>query len=85
MGNYWKPNTLFCEGKNKNLSIGRVSLWVTILPALYLWWLGKDIMIHHLYVLGFLLLYNFSKKISTITEPILKLIKVWKGTDIKDE
>ncbi|MCK5601471.1 hypothetical protein KAR91_06375 [Candidatus Pacearchaeota archaeon] len=76
--NFWKPNTLFCEGKDKNMSIGRVSLWATLIPAVYLWWKGQDIQTHHLYALGFLLLYNGWKKIPMF----IKLINAWKGNNV---
>ena len=72
---YWKPNTLFCEGEDKNLSIGRVGLWLVLIPAVHLWWGGKDIQTNHLYVLGFLLIYNSYKKIPLFID----LIKAWKG------
>ena len=71
---YFKP--LVCEN-GSGMSIGRMSLWLTLLPALRLWWGGNDIQIHHLYALGFLLLYNGYKKIPMF----IKLIKAWKGTD----
>lgn len=77
MSIFWKPNTLFCEGKEKNMSIGRVTLWLTLIPAVHTWWIGEDIKIHHLYALGFLLLYNGWKKIPMFIE----LIKAWKDKE----
>ena len=76
----WKVNRLFCE-KEKEMSIGRMLTWLTFIPAFHIWWNGEDIKSHHLYVLGFLLLYNFSKKLTTILGPVIDLIKAWKGTD----
>jgi len=74
----WKINKLFCE-RDKEMSIGRVSLWLTLIPALQIWWNDADIKIHHLYVLGFLLLYNFSKKLPEIITPVIELVRTWKG------
>lgn len=70
----WKINKLFCE-KDKEMSLGRIGLWSTLVPALYIWWIGQDIQTNHLYVLGFFLLYNSWKKIPMFIE----LIKAWKG------
>lgn len=71
---YLRP--LVCES-DSGFSVGRISLWLSLFPALRLWWTGEDIQIHHLYTLGFLLLYNGYKKIPMF----IKLIKAWKGTD----
>lgn len=76
---YIKP--LFCDRDDGGMSIGRMSLWLTITPALKLWWTGADIQINHLYALGFLFLYEGYKKIPMF----IKLIKAWKGTDTEDE
>lgn len=70
----WKVNKLFCE-RNKEMSIGRVSLWLTLIPALHIWWTGSDIEIHHLYVLGFLLLYGSYKKLPEMIAPLIELSK----------
>lgn len=75
---YIKP--LFCDN-GSGMSIGRMSLWLTLTPALRLWWTGEDIQINHLYALGFLFLYEGYKKIPMF----IKLIKAWKGTDKEDE
>lgn len=74
----WKINKLFCE-RDRQMSIGRVSLWLTLIPALHIWWTGSDIGINHLYVLGFLLLYNFSKKLPDMIAPIVEVYKIYKG------
>jgi len=68
--------TLFCEDK-KNLSLGRVGLWLVLIPALKIWWLGTDIKENHLYVLGFFLIYNSYKKMPMI----INLVKAWRGND----
>ena len=73
----WKLNTLFCEGKDKNLSIGRVGLWVCLIPAVFIWVGGDDIKAHHMYALGFFLFYNGYKKMDMIVD----LIKAWKSTN----
>lgn len=78
MAVFWKPNALVCEGKDKNMSIGRVALWLSFIPAVHIWWNGGDIQIHHLYVLGFLLLYNFGKKIAPIAASVIESIKALK-------
>lgn len=75
----WKLNKLFCE-KDKEMSIGRMLTWLAFIPALHIWWNGEDVKPHHLYVLGFLLLYNFSKKLTTIIGPAIDLIKAYRGT-----
>ena len=85
MSTFWKPNTLFCEGENKELSIGRVTLWLTLIPAIHLWWTGEDIQSNHLYVIAFLLSYNFGKKLPTIVEPFISLVKAWKGVRIEEK
>ena len=66
---------LFCE--TKGLSLGRGSFWITLVPAIHIWWGQGDIKIHHLYVLGFLLIYNSYKRMNMFIE----LIKAWKGKD----
>ena len=76
MSIFCKPNTLFCEGPEKNMSIGRVTLWLTLVPAVHTWCIREDIKIYHLYALGFLLLYNGYKKVPMFID----LIKAWKGT-----
>lgn len=70
---YIRP--LLCENEG-GFSLGRITLWLTLAPAITLWWAGEDIKENHLYVLGLLLLYNFSKKIPAFVQ----LIKAWKGT-----
>ena len=57
---------LFCE--NKKLSLGRMSWWIVLAPALKLWWTGEDIQTHHIYVLSFLLIYNCYKKLPQMIE-----------------
>jgi len=76
---FWKPNTLVCEGKDKNMSIGRVSMLLVLAPALHIWWTGGDIQIHHIWVLGLLLLYNFGKKLAPIIASIAEAGKSLKG------
>lgn len=79
MAVFWKPNTLFCEGKDKKMSIGRVSMLLVLAPALHLWWTGADIQTHHLYVLGLLLAYNFGKKLAPIIVSLAEAGKALKG------
>lgn len=75
MVNFWKPNTLFCEGSKKNMSIGRMGLWCTLIPAIMIWLGGNDIKTHHLWVLGFFIAYNSYKKM----DMFIDLIKAWRG------
>lgn len=70
---------LFCE--DGKLSIGRVSFWIVLSPAVRIWWDGKDIQDNHLFVLGFLLVYNSYKKIPMFID----LIRAYKGTDKDDQ
>ena len=58
---------LFCESKS-GFSLGRVSWWVVLYPAISLWISGKDIQSNHLYILGFLLIYNCYKKLPQLIE-----------------
>lgn len=73
--NFIKP--LFCDNGG-GLSLGRIAFWIVLAPAVKIWWATAlaDIAIHHLYVLGFLLIYNSYKKIPMFIE----LIRAWRGT-----
>ena len=71
---------LLCENGG-GFSLGRIGLWLTLTPAIHIWWNNGDIKENHLYVLGFFLLYNSYKKIPMF----IKLIKAWKGTDTDDK
>ena len=64
MLDFIKP--LFCE--NSKLSLGRISWWIVLTPALKLWWTGSDIQTHHIWVLGFLLCYNCYSKLPQLIE-----------------
>lgn len=72
---YFRP--LLCEN-GAGLSLGRIGLWITLAPAIDIWWKGGDIKENHLYVLAFFLAYNCYKKIPMF----IKFVKAWKGTDI---
>lgn len=74
--NFIKP--LLCENGG-GMSLGRIGLWLTLSPAIKLWWTGADIKEHHLYVLGFFLCYNMYKKLPMIIDPFIKLIQAWGG------
>lgn len=63
--------------EDKGMSLGRIAFWATLIPAVHVWWGGADILIHHLYVLGFLLIYNSYKRM----DMFIGLIKAWKGSD----
>lgn len=74
---YLRP--LLCDNGG-GFSLGRLALWLTLAPALNTWWSGQDIKENHLYVLGFLLIYNSYKRMPMF----IKLIRAWKGTDTND-
>ena len=78
IGNFIRP--LLCDNEG-GMSLGRISFWIVLAPAVKIWWdCDSDIQIHHLYVLGFLLIYNSYKKIPLF----INLIHAWKGTDTND-
>lgn len=56
------------DGTFKNISLGRISFWMTFLPALY-FWLWRDIDIHpsHLQMLYITATYNIMKKANWFT------------------
>ena len=68
---------LLCDNGG-GMSLGRIAFWIVLAPAIKIWWeCDKDIAINHLYVLGFLLIYNSYKKIPMFID----LIHAWKGSD----
>lgn len=71
---YLRP--LVCDNGG-GMSLGRIAFWIVLAPAIHTWWNGTDIQIHHLYILGFLLIYNSYKRMNMF----ISLIKAWKGTD----
>ena len=75
--NFIRP--LLCENSD-GMSLGRIGLWLTLAPAMHLWWNEQDIKENHLYVLGFFLCYNMYKKIPMF----IKLIHAWRGTNEKE-
>lgn len=62
-----------------HLSLGRVSFWLTFIPALYIWINGggvlidgsvKDISPNHLTMLLTLTTYNFGKKVASVVNQV---------------
>lgn len=64
---------LWLEGNSKKISIGRIML-ITLLYCSYnrFWIKGLDIPKNLFYIIAFLILYNFSKKLGLIGDFVAK-------------
>lgn len=71
---------LFVEGESNKLSMGRIMAWV-IFVVMIVWWFVKtgDIPENMLYVFGFLMSYNFGKKVRELGNNYVDVISTKAG------